>query len=102
MLSKSFITLAISLLAMSGLTGATPVAPAPEAMILHNARQAAPAGFKVVGPAPAEKTIDIRLALASNDIAGLEKALYDVSTPTSANYRKFLSKEQVSTLSSIS
>jgi len=95
MLSKSFITLAISLLAMSGVTGATPVAPAPEAMVVHNARQAAPAGFKVVGPAPAEKTIDIRIALASNDMAGLEKALYDVSTPTSANYRKFLSKEQV-------
>jgi len=87
MLSKSFIALSLALLSI-----ASPVA---DTMVIHNSRQAAPVGFKASGPAPSEQTIDIRIALASNNIAGLEAALYDVSTPSSANYRKFLSKEQV-------
>jgi tripeptidyl-peptidase-1 len=94
MFSKSFLTLA---LVLSTLAGAIPT---PEQMVVHNSRPAAPKGFVAQGNAPAEQTIDIRIALASSDMAGLEKALMDVSTPTSANYRKFLSKEEVSHSSS--
>lgn len=64
-------------------------------MILRSKRSDAPAGFAHQGAAPAEKTIPLRIALAQKDIAGLEKALYDVSTPKSANYGKHLSKQQV-------
>jgi tripeptidyl-peptidase I len=63
-------------------------------MIVHSAREAPPTGFKTQGPAPSDKTFDLRIALVSNNMSGLEKALYDVSTPGSANYRKFLTKKQ--------
>jgi tripeptidyl-peptidase I len=90
MLSKSFVFLSLLALASS-----SPMA-AYSNMIVHNTRQAPPAGFKATGPAPSDMTFDLRIAMVSNNIAGLEKALYDVSTPGGANYRKFLTKEQVS------
>lgn len=71
-----------------------------DTMVIHNSRAAAPQGFRSEGPAPADKTVNIRIALQSNNVAGLEAALMDVSTPTSANYRNFLTKEQVSILHS--
>jgi tripeptidyl-peptidase-1 len=91
MLSKTFVLFSLTLLALSA--GNSPVAG--DMMIVHNSRRAPPTGFASNGPALAEETIDIRIALTSNNMTGLEDALYDVSTPTSANYRKFLSKEQV-------
>ncbi|TDL24744.1 family S53 protease-like protein [Rickenella mellea] len=71
---------------------ATPVTPN---MVLHELRQTVPAGFSTVGPAAAEATLTLRIALAQNDMAGLENALYDVSTPSSPLYGQHLSKEQV-------
>jgi hypothetical protein len=90
MLSKSFV-----LLSLLALASASPMA-AYSNMVVHNAREAVPAGFKMTGPAPTEKTFDLRIAMTSNNMDGLQKALYDVSTPGSPNYGKFLSKEQVS------
>jgi tripeptidyl-peptidase-1 len=90
MLSKSFLALAI---ALSPLVGAV---PNPEPMVVHNSRSAPPSGYVAQGSAPVEQAMNITIALVSSDMPGLEKALMDVSTPTSANYRKFLSKEEVS------
>ncbi|KAF7985673.1 hypothetical protein HWV62_2219 [Athelia sp. TMB] len=64
-------------------------------MIVRASRSAVPSGFELVAAAPADQTIPLRLALVQNNISGLEKALYDVSTPGSANYGNHLSKEEV-------
>lgn len=58
-------------------------------------RDSAPSGFVMDGAAPAEEVLTLRFALAQNDISGLEKELYAVSTPGSSRYRQFLSKEEV-------
>ena len=42
-----------------------------------------------------EATIDLKFGLMSNNMAGLEKALQDISTPGNPKYRKFLSNEEV-------
>ncbi|KAI0029779.1 family S53 protease [Vararia minispora EC-137] len=64
-------------------------------MVVHESREAIPSGFVKVGAAPASQTLTLRLGLQQGDIAGLEGQLMDVSTPSSANYGKFLTKEQV-------
>jgi hypothetical protein len=43
------------------------------------------------GPASASQTLTLRVALASNNMAGLEAKLLDISNPASANYAKWLS-----------
>ncbi|KAJ6519106.1 family S53 protease [Mycena sanguinolenta] len=63
--------------------------------VLHASRSRAPHGFTSLGAAPANQSIKLRFALASNDVPGLEKALLDVSTPSSANYGNHLTKEEV-------
>ncbi|KAJ7140153.1 family S53 protease [Mycena crocata] len=65
--------------------------------VLQEIRSNAPHGFASLGAAPATQSIKLRIALASRDIPGLEKALLDVSTPSSPNYGKHLSKEEVNT-----
>ncbi|KAL6298313.1 family S53 protease [Sparassis latifolia] len=60
----------------------------------HEKRDGVPTGFALVGPAPPDTVLDLRLALVQSNPAGLEQALYDVSTPSSANYRKYLTKEE--------
>ncbi|GJJ09796.1 hypothetical protein Clacol_004020 [Clathrus columnatus] len=47
------------------------------------------------GPAPGSTTLTLRMALASNDLPGLETALYDVSTPGNKLYGQHLTKEEV-------
>ena len=64
-------------------------------LISHESRSAPPAGFVQSGPAPSDQVLNLRVALKQNNLAGLEKALYDISSPESQNYRKFLSKEEV-------
>ncbi|KAF7974910.1 hypothetical protein HWV62_11073 [Athelia sp. TMB] len=64
-------------------------------MVVRASKSVVPAGFEKLAVAPANRTIPLRIALVQNNIAGLEKALYDVSTPSSANYGKHLSKEEV-------
>jgi tripeptidyl-peptidase-1 len=75
------------------LTSATPTARS--GMLVRSSRSDAPAGFAHKGAAPSDEFIPLRIALIQNDMAGLEKALYDVSTPGSPNYGKHLSKEEV-------
>ncbi|KAH9894972.1 subtilisin-like protein [Cubamyces lactineus] len=63
--------------------------------LVHERRSTLPEGFKYVGKANHDATLELRIALVQSDPAGLEAALYDVSTPGSKNYRKHLSKAQV-------
>ncbi|KAK7043520.1 family S53 protease-like protein, partial [Favolaschia claudopus] len=64
-------------------------------MVLHESRTAAPTGFVNEGAAPNEKMLTLRVALASNNITGLESKLMSVSTPGSSEFRQWLSMEQV-------
>lgn len=81
---------AVSLLALAY---GKPTVPAN--LVVHDRRAAAPAGFVHSGAAPADKTLNLRINLVQNDIAGLESALYAASTPDSALYGQWLTKEEV-------
>ncbi|KAF8174045.1 Pro-kumamolisin, activation domain-containing protein [Mycena galopus ATCC 62051] len=54
-----------------------------------------PPGFTSQGPAADGHTITLRFALASNNLPGLQEKLLDVSTPGSANFRQWLSQDEV-------
>ncbi|CAK5281042.1 unnamed protein product [Mycena citricolor] len=71
------------------------VAAAKSAMVLQDSRATIPAGFVNHGPAPAAQELELRFGLAGNDVKGLQAKLMDVSTPGSANFRQWLSKEEV-------
>ncbi|KAF7308336.1 Family S53 protease [Mycena chlorophos] len=58
-------------------------------------RRSAPSGFTSLGSAPSSQTLNLKIALTSANAPGLEDALLDVSTPSSANYGKHLTKDQV-------
>ncbi|KAI0321292.1 family S53 protease [Amylostereum chailletii] len=62
---------------------------------LHERRDGVPDGFRNDGAAPGSTVLTLRLGLAQNNIEGLQAALMDVSTPSSANYGKHLSKDEV-------
>ncbi|KAJ7366057.1 family S53 protease [Mycena albidolilacea] len=69
--------------------------PAFQNFVVQDSLSSVPQGFSKVGPAADSTTLNLRIALASSDFAGLEKALYDVSTPSSSNYGNHLSKDEV-------
>ncbi|KAI8974189.1 family S53 protease [Trametes punicea] len=62
---------------------------------VHEARKDVPAGFSLEGAASPDATLKLRIALVQSDFEGLEERLYDVSTPSSPNYGKYLSKAEV-------
>ncbi len=64
-------------------------------MRLHERRDGVPEGFTGKGLAPGNATLRLRIALAQNDIEGLQTKLMDVSTPNSPQYGQWLSKEEV-------
>ncbi|OJT13117.1 Tripeptidyl-peptidase sed3 [Trametes pubescens] len=64
-------------------------------MQLHEVRDEVPDGFVHSGAAPQDTVLNLRLALVQSDTAGLQKALMDVSTPSSALYGQHLTKEEV-------
>lgn len=64
-------------------------------MIVRASKPSIPDGFVAQSAAPPDQNIPLCIALVQNNITGLEKALYDVSTPSSANYDNHLSKEEV-------
>ena len=70
--------------------------PTPrEGLRLFEKRDELPSDFVSDGaPAPDTK-LDMRIALKMADRDGLEAALFDVSTPSSDNYGKHLSQDQV-------
>ncbi|KAI0644613.1 family S53 protease-like protein [Trametes meyenii] len=65
---------------------------------VHERRSNVPYGFRYIGKADPNATLNLRIALAQSNPAGLEAALYDVSTPGSKNYRQHLSKAEVQAL----
>ena len=64
-------------------------------MQVHELREGVPAGFLQTGTPSLDTELTFRIALAQTDPDGLTTALYDVSTPSSANYGKHLSKSEV-------
>lgn len=70
--------------------------PIARSMFVLESRNTVPSGFADSGPAAADTSIDLRIQLAQNNIAGLEEELYAVSTPSSARYGQHLTKEEVS------
>ncbi|KAH9896700.1 subtilisin-like protein [Cubamyces lactineus] len=81
-----------------GVAVANPLGTRSPTFQVHERREAAPPGFTQVGPAPAEQTIRLRLALAQSDPSGLIDSLYQVSDPDSASYGRYLSKDEVERL----
>jgi hypothetical protein len=89
--------------------------PTLGAPLLHFSRDQPPPGFTLLnsitmegdslladvsrvteGSSSEEQTIDLRVGLVSNDIAGLEKAVREISTPGNARYQKYLTDDEVS------
>ncbi|KAF9027259.1 family S53 protease [Hymenopellis radicata] len=64
-------------------------------MRVHDRREAVPKGFAAAEMASANTNLNLRIALTPKDIAGLEKTLLSVSTPSSASYGQYLSLDQV-------
>ena len=85
---------AAGLLALSTLFTLALGAPTYDALHVHDARAAAPAGYRASAAADPHEVLSLRIALKTDTSALVEKLL-DVSTPGSKNYRKFLSKAQV-------
>jgi tripeptidyl-peptidase I len=79
-------------LAFVALASATPTTSPP---VRHESREDAPAGWVNTGAADASTKINVRIGLPSKHFAGLEKVLYDVSTPDSANYGRHITIDQV-------
>ncbi|KAJ7172962.1 family S53 protease-like protein [Mycena crocata] len=77
------------------LVASTPVARP----ILQDIHHTVPRGFVSLGEAPSSKSITLNLALASDNIAALEQLLLNISTPSSPNYGKYLSGEEVRDMS---
>ena len=69
--------------------------PAPRGFQLHESIEGPPSGFSLTGSADPDRTLNMRVALVRSNIDELERRLYDVSTPSSANYGKHLSKSDV-------
>ncbi|KAI0823314.1 family S53 protease [Trametes gibbosa] len=69
--------------------------PLARSLQLHEAMEVIPEGFVHSGAAPQDKVLNLRLALVQSDTEGLQKALMDVSTPSSALYGQHLSKDEV-------
>ncbi len=69
-------------------------APIYDALHVHDARAAAPAGYKASAAADPSEVLSLRIALKT-DTSALVQKLMDVSTAGSKDYRNFLSKAQV-------
>ncbi|KAJ7159569.1 family S53 protease-like protein [Mycena filopes] len=64
-------------------------------MVVHESRPSPPSGFVSLGPAPSTEMLTLRVALTSNNVAGLEQKLTSLATPGSAEFRQWLSMEEV-------
>lgn len=64
-------------------------------LVIHEKRDEVPSGFSIHGPANGDTTLHLRLALAQGNMIGLEKALYEISSPSSDRYGKHLSQDEV-------
>ena len=69
--------------------------PTARNLKLHEFLQDVPSGFSLTGAADPARTLNLRLALVQGDAGELERRLYDVSTPSSPNYGRHLSRSEV-------
>ncbi|KZV65057.1 family S53 protease [Peniophora sp. CONT] len=58
-------------------------------------RESVPSGFVKVSAAPSDSTFELRIQLTNSDIAGLEDRLKTVSSPSSPEYGKWLTRDEV-------
>ena len=63
--------------------------------------KSAPAGFSFNGRAAPDIELKMIIGMKQNNINGLKDRILDISSPTSNNYRKWLTREQVRHSSSI-
>lgn len=82
----SFVAIALTLVSAK---------PLADSLVVLERRDAVPQGFAQSGAAPAEQVLNLKVNLVQNDLAGLENALYEASTPGSAKYGQWLSKDEV-------
>ena len=87
MFSKAFLAICFAAVALGK--------PVARNLQVHELRTQVPPAFSLVGAASPDTVLNLRIALVSSDMAGLEKALMDVSTPSSELYGQHLSKEEV-------
>ncbi|KAJ6586025.1 family S53 protease-like protein [Mycena capillaripes] len=71
------------------------IAVSARSMVAHESLEAAPGSFVSQGAAPATDMLTLRLALAPNNIAGLEAKMMSISTPGSSDHRQWLSADEV-------
>lgn len=71
------------------------VMPARRAMAVVEERAEPPSGFASLGTPTTDMVVTLRVGLAAENLPGLEAALYDVSTPGSAQYGQYLSQDEV-------
>ncbi|KAJ7131324.1 hypothetical protein C8R44DRAFT_56607 [Mycena epipterygia] len=64
-------------------------------LVLHETRSTAPNGFISHGPAPPGDLLTLRVALTSNNLAGLEEKVTLLATPGSSEFRQWLSMAEV-------
>ena len=72
-------------------------ATTPLELVVRSQRPGPPVGFSKGAVLP-EETIRLTIAMVQPNVSGLQTALLDVSNPSSANYGRHLSKDEVSTL----
>lgn len=68
--------------------------PTRRAMVVLESREL-PVYFEHAGAPNPETTLNLKIALTANDMAGLEQKLWDVSTPGNALYGQHLSFDEV-------
>ena len=69
--------------------------PLARSLQLKESLASAPIGFTHAGSADDNHVLSLRLGLATADVDTLIETLYDVSTPSSPNYGKHLSRDEV-------
>lgn len=80
---------------VSALAAVALSSPTRRTLNVHDRRDAVPQGFAAKGPTSADTVVKLRIGLTAKNIAGLEDKLFDVSTPSSLNYGKYLTYEEV-------
>ncbi|KAF7293931.1 Peptidase S53 domain-containing protein [Mycena chlorophos] len=79
---------------LAALTLNAAAAPSRRAMALRDSR-AEPRGFVNTGAAAADTEITLRIQMAHTNMTGLEAVAYDIATPSSANYGKHLTVDEL-------
>ncbi|KAJ7442587.1 subtilisin-like protein [Mycena galericulata] len=64
-------------------------------LVLHETRSTVPSGFISHGPAPPGDLLTLRVALTSNNLAGLVQKMMSLATPGSSEFRQWLSMADV-------